>query len=1065
MMRWIISTSLRLRFLMLLLAGILIAFGTSQFRSMPVDVYPEFAPPRVEIQVLCLGMPAADVESLVSVPMEQALAGVAGLDVLRTRSVNDLSDVVLIFKPGTDLMDARLRVQERVTAVTASLPRWATSPFMIQPLSSTSRVMKVGLSVKDKSTHNLIDTALTAYWTIRPRLMMVPGVANVAIWGDRWNVLQVHADAEKMRQHGVTINGVMEATADALDVGMLKHISGHEIGTGGFIDTDTQRLGIRHILPNLTPTELAKMPVEQQGAEREKTQGTKVIVKDGKQVVLGDVATIVRDTQPHMNGDAIINDGIGVMMIVEKLAWGNTLDVTRGVEAALEQLKPGLPGIQIDTTIFRPATFIEEALQNLGNAMLIGFVLIFVVLLLFLFEWRVALISALSIPVSLVVAGLVLKVTGATINTMVLAGLVIALGVIVDDAIIDVENIVRRLRQHRREGSTQRTSAIILEASLEVRAPIIHATFIIIASTLPVFMLEGLAGSFFRPLAMAYALAILASLVVALTLTPALALVMLHNAPLERHSSPVARWLQDRYVRLLERIVDRPAAAYSTVAVIVLVGIVTVPMLGQGLFPAFKERDFLMHWVARPGTSHAEMLRIVKAASVDMLAIPGVRNFGAHIGQGSLSDEPVGMNFAENWISIEKNVDYDQTVAKVQAVVDAYPGLQRDVQTYLKERTKEVLSGSGHGIVVRISGDDLEVMRTKAKEIEALLATIEGVVHPHIDLVTDVPQVQIEVDLEKASRYGIKPGDVRRTASIFVASEEAGDIWRDGKNFEVHVWGDARHRNSIYSVNDLMIDAARGQRVRLGDVASVTIQPAPNVVLRENSTRRVDVKADVGVGGDLGVVSRALEEKLKAVEWPRGYYAEVLGEFRERQAAERRLRTMSVMAVVLILLILHTAFGSTRLMLLVGLTLPFALVGGVLATALGDRIMSLGTLVGLLTVLGIAARNGILMINHFQHLERYEGESFGRALVLRGARERLSPILMTSLAAGFGVLPLVVAGTIPGNEIEHPMAVAILGGLLTSTVLNLFVVPALYLRFGKPTSASNLVSPPAGATT
>ena len=1062
MMRWIVSTSLRLRYLMLLAAVLLIAFGTSQFRGMPVDVYPEFAPPRVEVQVLCLGMPAADVEALVSVPMEQALAGVAGLDVLRTRSVNDLSDVVLIFKPGTDLMDARLRVQERVTAITAQLPRWATSPFMIQPLSSTSRVMKIGMSVKDKSTHNLIDTALTAYWTVRPRLMMVPGVANVAIWGDRWNVLQVHADAEKMRQKGVTINGVMESASDALDVGMLKHVKGHEIGTGGFIDTDTQRLGIRHILPNLTPAELAKMPVEIQSTEKDKGE-IKVAMQDGKRVLLGDVATIVRDTQPHMNGDAVINDGVGLMLIVEKLAWGNTLEVTRGVEAALEQMKPGLPGIQIDTTIFRPATFIEEALENLSKAMLFGFVLILVVLLLFLFEWRVAMISALSIPVSLVVAGLVLKATDASINTMVLAGLVIALGVIVDDAIIDVENIVRRLRQRRREGSTQSTRSIILEASLEVRAPIIHATFIIIASTLPIFMLEGLAGSFFRPLALAYSLAILASLLVALTLTPALALVMLHKAPLERHESPVARWLQAGYGRLLERIVDRPATAYGTVAVIVLAGAVTVPLLGEGLFPAFKERDFLMHWVARPGTSHEEMLRIVKAASVDLRAIPGVRNFGAHIGQGTLSDEPVGMNFAENWISIDKKVDYDETVAKVQAVVDAYPGLQRDVQTYLKERTKEVLSGAGHGIVVRISGDDLAVMRGKASEIEKLLGTIPGVVHPHVDLVTEVPQVQIEVDLEKASRYGIKPGDVRRTASIFIASEEAGDIWRDGKNYEVHVWGDARHRNSIFGVSDLMIDANRGQRVRLGDVASVTIKPAPNVVLRENSTRRIDVKADVGADGDLGKVSRALEEKLKSVDWPRGYYAEVLGEFRERQAAEQRLRALSGVAVVLILLILHTAFGSVRLVALVGLTLPFALVGGVLATALGDRIMSLGTLVGLLTVLGIAARNGILMINHFQHLERFEGEVFGHALVLRGAKERLSPILMTSLAAGFGVLPLVLAGTVPGNEIEHPMAVAILGGLVTSTVLNLFVVPALYLRFGKPVAASAMVSQPTGA--
>jgi Cu/Ag efflux pump CusA len=398
----------------------------------------------------------------------------------------------------------------------------------------------------------------------------------------------------------------MEASSDALDVGMLKHSSGHEIGTGGFIDTPNQRLGVRHILPNLTPEELAKMPIE-------KAKGAP---KDSPMVRLGDVATIVRDTQPHMNGDAIINGGIGLMLIVEKLAWGNTMEVTRGVEAALEQMRPGLPGIEIDTTIFRPATFIEDALSNLSTAMLIGFVLIVMVLLLFLYEWRVAVISIVSIPLSLVVAGLILKFTGQSINTMVLAGLVIALGVIVDDAIIDVENIVRRLRQRRREGSTESTASIILEASLEVRAPIIHATLIIIATTVPIFMLEGLTGSFFRPLASAYGLAILASMVVALTVTPALALLVLAKAPLERHESPVARWLQDRYVSWLASIVQRPGTAYATVGAIVVAGLLVLPFLGQGLFPSFKERDFLMHWVARPGTSHPEMQRIVKAGSL-----------------------------------------------------------------------------------------------------------------------------------------------------------------------------------------------------------------------------------------------------------------------------------------------------------------------------------------------------------------------------------------------------------------------------------------------------------------
>jgi CzcA family heavy metal efflux pump len=1034
MMRWIVEHSLRLRYLVVFGAVMLLVFGATQFRGMPVDVYPEFAPPRVEIQVLCLGMSAADVEALVTVPMEEALNGVQGFDILRSRSVPDLSDVVLIFKPGTNLMDARLLVQERVRAVTTQLPVWATSPFMIQPLSSTSRVMKIGLSTQSKDTQTLIDAALTAYWTIRPRLMRVPGVANVAIWGDRWGVMQVHADPERMRKHNVTLMSIMEASADALDVGMLKFSKGFEIGTGGFLDTPNQRLGVRHVMPTLTPEAMAQLPLE--------------VPKGAKPVALGDVANIVRDTQPHMNGDAVINDGVGVMMIVEKLPWGNTLEVTRGVEAALEQMRPGLPGIEIDTTIFRPATFIEEALANLSNAMLIGFVLIVVILVLFLYEWRVAVISVMSIPLSLVAAGLVLKVAGESINTMVLAGLVIALGVIVDDAIIDVENILRRLRQRRLEGSTESTYSIIVEASLEVRAPIVHATLIILASTLPIFLLQGLAGSFFKPLGFAYATAILASMVIALTVTPALALVLLAKAPLESRASPVTRWLQARYVALLAPIVSRPGRAYATVAIIVIAGLLVLPFLGQGLFPAFKERDFLMHWVTRPGTSQEEMVRIVNQASKELRAIPGVRNFGAHIGQGTLADEPYGMNFAENWISIDKSVDYDKTYAAVNEAVDGYPGLQRDVQTYLKERTKEVLSGAGHGIVVRVSGDDLKVLREKAEEVNASIADIDGIGRHYVELVTEIPQIQVELDLVKASSYGIKPGDVRRTVSAFIASEEAGDIWRDGKNIEVHVWSVPKSRNSFNSVGDLMLDAWNGERVRLGDLAKVEMRPAPNIVLRENGSRRIEVHIDVKTD-DLGAVAREVEKRLGKVTFPLGYHAEVLGEYKERQTAERRLAVMSVVALIAILFILHTAFGSWRLTAMVGLTLPFALVGGILATGLADRVVSLGTLVGLLTVLGIAARNGILMINHFQHLERYEGEAFGPALVLRGAKERLSPILMTSLAAGLGVVPLVVAGMIPGNEIEHPMAVVILGGLVTSTVLNLFVVPSLYLRFAK----------------
>ena len=1035
MMRWIVGTSLKLRFLVVVGASLMMYFGVAQFRNLPVDVFPEFAPPRVEVQTLCLGLSAADVESLVTVPIEEALNGIEGLDVMRSRSVADLSSVQLIFKQGVDLMEARLRVQERVRTATADLPAWSDLPFMIQPLSSTSRVMKVGLSTKDKSTQSLIDAALIAYWTVRPRLMRVPGVANVAIWGDKWSVLQVQADPDRMAKQGVALNSVMDASADALDVGVLRFSSGHEIGTGGFFDTPNQRLGIRHILPNITVAGLAEMPVDAAG---------------GKQVRIGDVATVVRDHQPHLNGDAIIDDGVGIMLIVEKLPWGNTVEVTRGVEEALTAMRPGLPGIQVDTTIFRPATFIETSIDNLGRAMILGFILVTLILLFFLFEWRVALISLVTIPLSLVAAGLVLATVGATINTMVLAGFVIALGVIVDDAIIDIENIVRRLRQYRREGSTRSTARIVLDASLEVRGPIIHATLIIIVSTVPILFLGGLTGSFFRPLAFAYGLAILASLVVALTVTPALALILLSRSRLERHESPVVRWLQRGYTVLLARIVARPRSAYATAGVLVIAGALVVPFLGQSLFPKFKERDFLMHWVGRPGTSHAEMVRITQQASDELRKIPGVRNFGAHIGQGTLADEPVGINFVENWISIDESVDYDTTVAAVQKAVDGYPGLQRDVQTYLKERTKEVLTGTSEAIVVRISGDEFPVLRAKAEEVRQAVAAIPGAADVKVDLQVEIPQLSVEVNLAAASRYGIKPGDVRRAASVFIGSEEAGDIWQKGKNTEVHVWSTPRTRNSIEAVGKLLLDAPDGTRVRLSDVASVKMVPTPNVVLRENNTRRIDVKLNVS-GRDLGSVAGDVQDAVEEIRFPRGYSTAVLGEYQERQAAQSRLLVLSLFAFVGIVLLLQAAFGTWRLAFLVVFTLPMALVGGLLAAYAGGGILSLGSLVGFLTVLGLAARNGILMINHFQHLEREEGETFGPGLVLRGAKERLSPILMTSLATGLAVLPLVVAGTIPGNEIEHPMAVVILGGLVTSTLLNLFIVPSLYLRFGGAT--------------
>ncbi|MBA2598142.1 MAG: efflux RND transporter permease subunit [Chloroflexia bacterium] len=1039
MMRWIVGSSLKLRYIVVGLAVAMMVFGGGLLRAMPVDVFPEFAPPKVEIHTACIGLSAADVEALVTVPMEQALNGVPGLDVMRSKSVPQYSSIVMIFEPGTDLMNARQLVAERMQAAIPSLPTWAAPPVMLQPLSSTSRIMKIGLT---SDTLSLMDMSMISYWKIRANLLRIPGVANVAIWGERLQMLQVQADPQRMAANDVSLDEVMQVTADALDSGLLQYSNGAVIGKGGFIDTPNQRIGVRHKLPIVTPDDLAEVVV----AER-----------DGQPLRLADVASVVEDHQPLI-GDAVINDGPGLMLIVEKLPWGNSLEVTKQVEAALEEMRPGLPGLEIDSTIFRPATFIEMAIENLTMALLLGCLLVVVVLIAFLFEWRTALISVVAIPLSLVAAGMVLYLRGATINTMVLAGFVIAVGVVVDDAIIDVENIMRRLRQARKEGSDKSTAAIVLDGSLEVRSAIVYATLIDAAALLPIFFLGGLSGAFFQPLAISYAMAVIASMVVALTVTPALALILLRKAPVEGRGSPLVPWLQRGYGAALERIVRRPRYAFATVGLVVLMGIFTYPQLGQSMLPEFKERDFLMHWVTDPSTSHPEEVRITTLASTELRAIPGVRNFGAHIGQALLGDEVYGVYFGENWISVDPSADYDTTRASIEEVVDGYPGLKRDVQTYLKERMKEVLTGSGYSIVVRVYGPDQEVLKEKAQEIDQLLGSIDGVVDEHVSTqLVNVPQVEVEVDLATAQHYGLKPGDIRRAAATLMAGEEVGDIFRDGKAYDVVVWSEPETRQSLTDIRELPIDTPDGGHVKLGEVADVRIAPTPNTIAHENLARRLDVEANVR-GRDLGSVAGEVERAVAQVEFPQGYHAEVLGEWAERQAAEQQMRGFAVLAAVAIFFLLVASFGNVRLAGLLFLTLPSALIGGVLATYITDPVISLGSLVGFFTVLGIAARNGIMMISHYQHLEREEGEEFGPALILRGAKERLAPILMTALATGLALVPLVVKGSIPGHEIEHPMAVVILGGLVTSTLLNLFIVPALYLKFGRGRAKGVLAS-------
>lgn len=1017
-MRSLIALCLRLRHVVIVMAALLIVLGVQLARDTPVDVFPEFAPPRVEIQTEAPGLASSDVERLVSVPLETALGGTPWLRTLRSKSVLGLSSVQLIFAEGTDLMAARQLVQERLTRAAPQLPALARPPVLMPPLSSTSRLLKIGVSSPTLSQMQLTDLVR---WTLRPRLMAVPGVANVAIWGQRDRQLQVRVDPERLRLHGVRLDEVLRAAGDAA----LQ-------GAGGFVDTPNQRLPVNHLAAVGDAAELGQIVVA---------------VRGGAALRLVDVADIVEDHPPPI-GDAVVNGGPGLLLIVEKQPWGNTLAVTREVEAALAAVAPALPGVQLDSTIFRPATFIELALVNLGHALFIGCALVVLILGCFLYNLRTAAISILAIPTSLLAAVAVLHLAGVMINTMVLAGLVIALGEVVDDAIIDVENILRRLADNRARPAPASAFQVVLSASLEVRSAVVHATAIVLLIFVPIVLLEGVAGAFFRPLALAYMLAVFASMLVAITLTPALSLWLLPRSPGLGRPSPIARGLQRVYAPVLRALLVRPRLAAITAAILLAGTAASVPSLGEGFLPEFKEHDFLMHWVAKPGTSLEAVQRTAVRASAELRAIPGVRNFGAHIGRAEAADEVVGPNFAELWISLDPAADHGSTLARIKAVVDGYPGIYRDVQTYLREKMKEVLSGAGGAIVVRLYGPDQDQLRRRAADVSQALQAIAGVQNLKIEPQVMVPQIDIRFRPEAAHMFGLSPGDLRRVATTLVRGTKVGEVYRGERVLDVVVVGVASLREDLAALRSIRLTAPLGGETTLGAVADVAIAPTPNVILREDGSRKLDVSCDVS-GRDLGEVAREVEARVREIPLDAGYHAEFIGEYAARQAARGRLLMLSLLALLGIGVVLYVDFRSMRHALLVFITLPFALVGGVLGVWSTGGVLSLGSLVGLVTVLGIAARNGIMLVSHFRHLEREEGHPFGPALVLRGASERITPILMTALATGLALVPLALGGDLPGQEIEHPMAVVILGGLVTSTALNLLLVPALYLRYAR----------------
>ena len=1025
-MRWIVERALRIRGFVAAASAVLIAAGIWQLRSAQVDSLPEFSPPTVQIQTEALGLSAREVEQLITVPMEQdLLAGLPWLDTIRSESIEGLSSVELIFDPGTDLLRARQAVQERLTQA-AGLPNVSAPPQMIQPLSSTARIMMIRLS---SSSVSPIAMSVQARWTVRPRLLGVPGVANVSIWGQRERQLQVQVSPERLHEHGLSLDRVIETTGNALWASPLTFLEASTPGTGGFIDTPNQRLSIQHLQPITTAKDLAAVPIES---------------ARGTVLRLGDVADVVEDHQPLI-GDAVFTDGDpGLLLVIEKFPGTNTVDVTRGVDEALDALRPGLSGIDIDSTLYRPATAIASSFEQLAVRLLIGAALLLLVLLILWRGWRAALVAAVAIASAFAAAWLILQARDMPVNTFVVVGLVMALFVVIDDAVGDADTIVRRLREKRMNGVEPPASETILRASLEMRGSAVFASIIALVALVPMLFLHGRAEPFVPSVALAYALAITCSFLVALIVTPALCLLLLPRSPLERSESRATRWIERGYERLLGGSLNAPLITYAATGTLVVIALSVVPFARNVPLPSFRDRTLMVEWNALPGTSLPEMDRITRRVGEELGGVPGVRDVGASVGRAITSDQVVGVDSGQLWLTLDPEADYDATLARVRGVVAGYPGIQHSVVTYSDERIASVLPDAAHPLVVRLFGQDLDVLHDEATKVIDSISGIEGVVGATTNAVPQEPTVDVSVDLAAAERYGIVPGDVRRAAATLLSGIGVGSLFEQQKVFDVVVRGAPQDGDSLTSVEDLLIDTPNGV-VPLRNVADVSIHPTPSVIRHQDLSRTVDVVADVA-GRDVGDVLNDAQARLAQMRFPLEYHAELIRDVQDRQGAHRETIVVLIAAAIGVLLLLQAAFGSWRRALIAFLILPLALAGCMFAIALDGGIVSLGTLAGLVAVFGISMRQGVTLIRHYQRINAADGTA-GQALVLRGTRERLGPILITGIAGIAALLPVALSGAVAGQEVLHPMVVVMLGGVVASILVNLFLVPIVYARF------------------
>lgn len=1040
MIRVLIQFSLRFPLVVVGLAVAVLVTGAVQLRTAKWDVFPEFAPPQIVVQTEAPGLSTEEVEQLVALPVESALGGVSRLKTLRSSSVPGLCVVTAIFEEGTNVLTARQLVSERLTEVRPLLPDSAESPRLMPLTASTSRLVMIGLTADGETSLQSLRTL--ADWTLRRRLQAVPGVAHVEVFGGEVKQYHVLVSPLQLQEYGVTVDEVLTASRQATG-----------FGGAGFIETENQRLPIRQRTRIEHPDDLAAVPVA---------------FREGVTLPLGHLAD-VRIAAADRVGSATINGLPGVLLVVHKQPDFNTLTVTASVQSALDELAATIPAdATLHPLLFRQAAFIERAIGNLSHSLLLGCGLVTVVLILFLMNLRVLLISLTAIPLSLMGAILVLLGCGASLNAMTLGGLAIALGEVVDDAIVDVENVLRRLQENRLKPNPRPLFDIVLEASLEVRSAVVYASFIVMLVFLPVFFLEGLAGKLFGPLGLAYVIAILVSLLVALTVTPALCLLMLGSSSHPVNAEPwLVRWCNSIYRRLLPPFLHRPKLVMFSAVVLLGAAGAALPFLGGEFLPDFRESNFVVFMAGKPDCSLAESERVGQLLAKDLLQIRGVKTVAQQIGRADLSEDTWGPNISEVWISLADDADYDNVLTEVREVLDHTPGYAFQAKQFLRERIDEVLTGSTADLLVRIVGSDLQVLRKHANEIATVMAEVRGVKDLRVEQLVDVPQVEILLKPRATAEYGLSVGATNHAIQTLLRGTQVGQVFEADSVFDVVVRSAPNLRDDPRGLREVLLDGPQGHPLPLSALADVGIASAPNMINREQGRRRLLVTCNAE-GRDVESVMADIRERLRTqVPLPPGYHFEFAGEFAAKAEAQQRMLWLGAASLLGILLLLYLDFQNLKLSLLVMLSVPLACVGGVASVLASGGSLSLGSLVGFVTVFGVAVRNGILLISNYQHLQQH-GQPFGRELILAGSVERLAPILMTAGTTALAIIPLVISGNLPGHEIEHPMAVVIMGGLASSTLLTLFVLPAIYLRFGRNSTggaaeAVTAPQPPSGS--